>query len=58
MNTSAPTDQTIASDVAAIGVIDAIPKLLEVVCRSTGMGFAAGSVRGARRDQLRTGGRR
>jgi signal transduction histidine kinase len=28
-------------DVAAIGVIDAIPKLLEVACRSTGMGFAA-----------------
>ncbi len=35
------TAPTIADDVAAIGVIDAIPKLLEVVCRSTGMGFAA-----------------
>ena len=32
---------TIEDDVAAVGVIDAIPKLLEVVCRSTGMGFAA-----------------
>jgi signal transduction histidine kinase len=27
--------------VKAIGYIDAIPKLLEVVCKSTGMGFAA-----------------
>ncbi len=32
---------TIEDDIAAVGVIDAIPKLLEVVCRSTGMGFAA-----------------
>ena len=32
---------TIEDDVAAVGVIDAIPKLLEVLCRSTGMGFAA-----------------
>jgi len=32
---------SIDEDVAAVGVIDAIPKLLEVVCRSTGMGFAA-----------------
>ena len=31
----------IEADVARIGVIDAVPKLLEVVCRSTGMGFAA-----------------
>jgi signal transduction histidine kinase len=28
-------------DVAAIGRIDVIPKILEVICRSTGMGFAA-----------------
>ncbi|HEV2532662.1 HAMP domain-containing sensor histidine kinase [Phenylobacterium sp.] len=33
--------QTIEADVAAVGVIDAVPKLLEVVCRATGMGFAA-----------------
>jgi hypothetical protein len=33
--------RSIEADVAAIGVIDAVPKLLEVVCRSTGMGFAA-----------------
>ncbi|WP_293904855.1 GAF domain-containing sensor histidine kinase [Phenylobacterium sp.] len=33
--------QSIESDIEAIGVIDAIPKLLEVVCRATGMGFAA-----------------
>ncbi len=33
--------RTIEDDVSAIGVIDAVPKLLEVVCRSTGMGFAA-----------------
>jgi len=29
------------ADVAAIGVIDSVPQLLEVVCRTTGMGFAA-----------------
>lgn len=33
--------QTFEQDVAAVGVIDAVPKLLEVVCRATGMGFAA-----------------
>jgi signal transduction histidine kinase len=32
---------TIADDVAAIGRLDVVPKILEVVCRSTGMGFAA-----------------
>jgi signal transduction histidine kinase len=31
----------IAEDVAAIARIDAVPKILEVVCRATGMGFAA-----------------
>jgi signal transduction histidine kinase len=30
-----------AKDVAAIARIDAVPKILEVVCRTTGMGFAA-----------------
>ncbi len=32
---------TIADDIAAIGRLDVIPKILEVACRSTGMGFAA-----------------
>jgi signal transduction histidine kinase len=31
----------ISEDVAAIARIDAVPKILEVVCRTTGMGFAA-----------------
>src|SRR5579872_3180286 len=31
----------VMSDVDAIKRIDAIPRILEVVCRSTGMGFAA-----------------
>jgi signal transduction histidine kinase len=30
-----------ADDIAAVSRIDAIPKILEVVCRTTGMGFAA-----------------
>jgi signal transduction histidine kinase len=29
------------ADVALVGRIDAVPKILEVVCRATGMGFAA-----------------
>lgn len=33
--------QTIDEDIAAIARIDAIPKILDVVCRTTGMGFAA-----------------
>jgi signal transduction histidine kinase len=32
---------TIAEDIAAVGRLDVVPKILEVVCRSTGMGFAA-----------------
>ena len=31
----------IAADVAAVQRIDAVPRILEIVCRSTGMGFAA-----------------
>jgi signal transduction histidine kinase len=31
----------IADDIAAIGRIDVVPKILEMVCRTTGMGFAA-----------------
>src|SRR5215203_1200816 len=30
-----------SADVAAIARIDAVPTILEVVCRTTGMGFAA-----------------
>jgi signal transduction histidine kinase len=32
---------TIAEDVEAIGRIEAVPMILEVICRTTGMGFAA-----------------
>ena len=32
---------SLAGDLAAIARIDAVPKILEVVCRMTGMGFAA-----------------
>lgn len=32
---------TLAHDVAAVSKIDAVPLILEVVCRTTGMGFAA-----------------
>ena len=35
------TTTTIEADVIAISTIDVIPTLLEVVCRTTGMGFAA-----------------
>jgi signal transduction histidine kinase len=34
-------DSTFAEDLAAVAQIDAVPKILEVVCRTTGMGFAA-----------------
>ena len=33
--------EEVARDVAAVARIDAVPKILEVVCRMTGMGFAA-----------------
>jgi len=32
---------TFAADIAAIDAIDAVPSILDVVCRVTGMGFAA-----------------
>ena len=32
---------TIAQDIAAIGRIEAVPRLLKVICETTGMGFAA-----------------
>jgi hypothetical protein len=35
------TVEEIQKDVAAIGQIDAVPMLLQVLCNSTGMGFAA-----------------
>jgi signal transduction histidine kinase len=34
-------DNAFAEDLAAVAQIDAVPKILEVVCRTTGMGFAA-----------------
>lgn len=34
-------NETFADDIETIARIDAIPRLLEVVCRTTGMGFAA-----------------
>jgi signal transduction histidine kinase len=36
-----PVTQSFAADVAAIAAIDAVPRILDVVCRTTGMGFAA-----------------
>src|ERR1700730_7411728 len=30
-----------SADIAAVQGIDAVPRILEVICRSTGMGFAA-----------------
>jgi signal transduction histidine kinase len=33
--------ENLRSDVEAVGRIDAVPSILEVVCRTTGMGFAA-----------------
>jgi signal transduction histidine kinase len=33
--------QDLKADIAAIGAIPAVPTILEVVCRTTGMGFAA-----------------
>ena len=33
--------RTIAQDIAAINRIDAVPRLLKVICETTGMGFAA-----------------
>src|SRR3712207_2752361 len=32
---------SIDTDIAAIARIEAVPRILEVVCRTTGMGFAA-----------------
>jgi signal transduction histidine kinase len=34
-------DRDFAADIDAIQRIDAVPRILEIVCRSTGMGFAA-----------------
>jgi hypothetical protein len=41
MNDSTPARTPLDGDVAAIARIDAVPTILEVVCRTTGMGFAA-----------------
>ncbi|HEX8472359.1 MAG TPA: hypothetical protein VF633_14705 [Brevundimonas sp.] len=34
-------DGSIARDIAAVSAIDAVSQILDVVCRITGMGFAA-----------------
>jgi signal transduction histidine kinase len=34
-------DTDFAKDIAAVQRIDAVPRILEIICRSTGMGFAA-----------------
>jgi signal transduction histidine kinase len=34
-------NKAVANDLAAIAKIDAVPKILEVVCRTTGLGFSA-----------------
>ena len=34
-------DGTLATDIAAVQAISAVPTILDVVCRTTGMGFAA-----------------
>jgi signal transduction histidine kinase len=34
-------DPDFSADIAAVQRIDAVPRILEIVCRSTGMGFAA-----------------
>ena len=39
--TQAAPAAEIEADVAAIASIDAVPQMLEVICRTTGMGFAA-----------------
>ncbi len=36
-----PPDAALTADLAAVSRIDAIPRILEVICRTTGMGFAA-----------------
>jgi signal transduction histidine kinase len=41
MNDASPARTGLDGDVAAIARIDAVPTILEVVCRTTGMGFAA-----------------
>jgi signal transduction histidine kinase len=38
---TAAVDNSLADDVAAVGRIDAVRTILEVVCRTTGLGFAA-----------------
>ncbi|MGX7895240.1 GAF domain-containing sensor histidine kinase [Tsuneonella sp. HG222] len=34
-------DRNLASDVSTVGAIDVVPSILEVICRTTGMGYAA-----------------
>lgn len=39
--TSLALERDLAADVEAVAGIDVVPTILEVVCRTTGMGFAA-----------------
>jgi signal transduction histidine kinase len=41
MNENPSPDRSLLADVALISSIDAVPTILEVCCRTTGMGFAA-----------------
>jgi signal transduction histidine kinase len=41
MNENTPPDRSLLADVALISSIDAVPTILEVCCRTTGMGVAA-----------------
>ena len=41
MSTHAPPARDYAADIATISSLEAVPTILEVVCRTTGMGFAA-----------------
>src|ERR1700753_771765 len=38
---AAELSDDLKADISAIGRIDAVPTILDVVCRTTGMGFAA-----------------
>ena len=41
MNDSPDNGRSLHDDVTLIGEIDAVPTILEVCCRTTGMGFVA-----------------
>ena len=60
-------DTALTADMSAVSRIDAVASILEVVCRTTGMGFRGrgqsyerplGRLRGSRRNRLRARARR